>query len=279
MKRFCLSALLASVTFSAHAIGRLADVSIIDRNTGTELPIHDYQGHYWVAGTPGARYAISVHNRAGERLLAVMAVDGVNVLSGDTASWDQTGYVFGPRAGYEIDGWRKSDSEVATFEFSAASGSYATLTGRPANVGVIGVALFRERAQPAVRRRAIPMVPDINVPATEPSASPLLSERVSPVPAPSADAASASALVRQGTPPLQEKLGTAHGQREQSYVVNVDFERRQSSPDEIIRIRYDSLPNLIALGVIRPVRPSWSSTPNPFPAAPVARYVPDPPDP
>ena len=278
MKRLCLSALLASVSFNTHAIGQLADVSIIDRNTGNELPTHYYRGEYWLAGTPGTRYAISVRNRVGERLLAVTAVDGVNVLSGDTAGWDQTGYVFGPHCGYQIDGWRKSDSEVAAFEFSAASGSYAALTRRPANVGVIGVALFRERTQPAIARRGVRTMPDINMPAVEsPTASP--AERASPVPAPSADAASPSGLAREGTAAWQENLGTAHGQREQSYVVNVDFKRQQSSPDELIRIRYDSLRNLIALGIVRPAQPHWSSTPNPFPATPVARYVPDPPDP
>src|SRR3974377_1337841 len=57
--------------------------------------------------------------RPGQRLLAVTAVDGVNVISGDTAGWQQTGYVFGPYQGYEISGWRKSDREVAAFQFTA----------------------------------------------------------------------------------------------------------------------------------------------------------------
>jgi hypothetical protein len=267
MKRLYLTAILAVASLNAHATGRLADVSIVDGATGAELPTHYYRGEYWVAGTPGARYAISVRNHLGERLLAVMSVDGVNVLSGDTASWDQTGYVFGSRENYQIHGWRKSNSEVAAFEFSAASGSYASLTGRPANVGVIGVALFRERIAPAVAEQAMPQIPDSNT--AVPRAAP------SPAPSQSADAASSLSLARRGTTMPQEKLGTAHGEREQSYVVNVEFARRQTSPDEMIRIRYDSVPNLIALGVIQPAQP-YSPLPNPFPAAPVARYVPDP---
>ena len=47
-------------------------------------------------------------------------------------------------AGVEIDGWRKSMDEVAAFYFTALPDSYAARTGRPDNVGVIGVALFRE---------------------------------------------------------------------------------------------------------------------------------------
>src|SRR5208282_5525302 len=99
---------------------------------------------------PGAKYAIEVHNRLGERLLAVTSVDGVNVLSGATAAFDQAGYVFAPGERYEITGWRKSDAEVAAFTFTESPNSYAERTGRPANVGVIGVALFRERRPPTV---------------------------------------------------------------------------------------------------------------------------------
>jgi len=42
------------------------------------------------------------------------------------------------------------------------------------------------------------------------------------------------------------KLGTGHGEREYSYVTNTEFDRMQAQPDEVIRIRYDSLDNLRA---------------------------------
>src|ERR1700722_11706531 len=140
----------------AQTLGGLADIAIIDHDTGVALSPHYYRGEYWIAGRPGARYSIEVHNRLGERLLAVMSVDGVNVLSGETAAWDQGGYVYEPGERYQISGWRKSDAEVAAFTFTASPDSYAERTGRPANVGVIGVALFRERAAPPVQGR--PMI-------------------------------------------------------------------------------------------------------------------------
>src|SRR5208283_5866339 len=86
-----------------------------------------------------------IRNCLGERLLAVTSVDGINVISGATAGWDQTGYVFGPGERYQITGWCKSDAEVAAFTFTDSPNSYAERTGRPANVGVVGVAVFRER--------------------------------------------------------------------------------------------------------------------------------------
>ena len=55
-----LTALLGLAHLPAQAIGRLADVTIVDRDTGATLPVHYARGEYWVAGRPGARYAITV---------------------------------------------------------------------------------------------------------------------------------------------------------------------------------------------------------------------------
>ena len=65
MKRLCIAALLAGTSLGAHALGRLADVSIIDSETGAVLTPHYFQGEYWIAGAPGARYAIQIRNRLG----------------------------------------------------------------------------------------------------------------------------------------------------------------------------------------------------------------------
>jgi hypothetical protein len=262
VKRLCLTALLAATSLNAHALGRLADVSIVDRETGSVIATHYYKGEYWIAGTPGAHYAIAIRNHLGERVLAVTAVDGVNVISGDTAGWDQTGYVFEPGESYQITGWRKSNAEVAAFQFTAAPSSYAARTGRAGNVSVIGVALFRER---------IPLASEAQSPAMGPPLARLNA------PAPAAAAPESAAVDRAARAPMGDKLGTGHGQREASSVVQTDFERLQSSPNELIRLRYDSLENLVAMGVIRGPSPP-RLTPDPFPASPLARYVPDPPE-
>jgi hypothetical protein len=76
--------------------------------------------------------------------------------------------------------------------------------------------------------------------------------------------------------PPTPKLGTAHGEREDSYVTNTRFDRMQSQPDEVIRIRYDSLDNLIAMGIVEPFHPAVPAA-NPFPASVQQQYVVDPP--
>ncbi len=247
----CFALLFSLATIcEGQSVGSLAGVSIIDRDSGAVLTPHYYRGSYWVAGRPGARYAIEIRNRLGERLLAVTSVDGVNVVTGETAAWDQSGYVFGPDERYQIAGWRKSDAQVAAFTFTAAPNSYAERTGRPANIGVIGVALFRER-------QALPQYapPEIGQSFNQPAA-------------PRADA-SAKAQASEGL-----KLGTGHGAREYSYVGHTEFSKMQIQPNEVIRIRYDSLDNLIAMGVVRRPQPT---TANPFPGSLDQRYVPDPP--
>ncbi len=264
-------------------IGSLMQISVVDRGTGAELPVYRHRGEYWVAGRPGARYAIRARNAMGERIMAVMSVDGVNVVTGETAGVGQNGYVFSPRERSDITGWRKSDSQIAAFEFAAAGNSYASRTGRPDDVGVIGIAMFRER---------MPEPPPPITPysrrdeyqererRSESSSSSMGDARAKAAPAPSADAAAeapAGNLARQSAP--SPSLGTAHGRRETSYVGKTTFERAQSSPDEVIRIRYDSRENLVAAGVI-PVapQPRWPrpAGPSPFPGSDPG-YVPDPP--
>lgn len=285
----------AAASMNAAAIGRLADVTVIDRSTGQSLPVYFAKGEYWVAGTPGAKYSVSVANASGTRVLAVMSVDGVNVLNGDTAGVEQPGYVFNAYQRYDVAGWRKSNSEIAAFEFVASPASYAERTGRPANVGVIGVALFKERAyQPPVS--VTPPYPYRSSPydgrkygtnegmgAAADSATGAAQSR----PAPAAPAAAAPAQSgefngmakraesRADQPTeMREKLGTGHGEREYSQVSNTSFNRAQSAPNETISIRYDSRENLVSMGVIQAPHP-WSVKPRPFPNS--LGFVPDPP--
>jgi len=133
----------------------LVGLSVVDRDTGQTLQVYRHDGRTFVAGRPGARYALRVVNHTGGRVLVVLSVDGVNILSGETAGYDQRGYVFDPYESYDLNGWRKSDSEIAGFTFAPLSQSYAARTGRPGDVGVIGMAVFKERARPRPQPRNV----------------------------------------------------------------------------------------------------------------------------
>jgi hypothetical protein len=230
-----VAAMLAAAQARAH--GGLADLSVFDRTEGRRLPVYLHEGRAYVVGKPGNEYQVSLRNRQREDLLAVVSVDGVNVISGQTANPSQSGYVLAPGGALDVQGWRKSLSETAAFYFTALSDSYAARTGRPDNVGVIGLALFRRKQEPPP------------FPQAEPFSQAPLAKR---------DARAAA------------ELGTGHGRREVSYARQVTFERATSAPAEILTLYYDSYANLLARGIIRqpiPVAP----LPRPFPG-----FVPDP---
>ena len=237
-------ALVLSGEACAH--GGLVDLSVYDRSEGRRLAVYWHQGKAYVVGKPGNEYQVSVRNRMREDVLAVVSVDGVNVVSGETANPGQTGYVLSPDQGYDILGWRKSLDETAAFYFTALPDSYAARTGRPDNVGVIGVAVFRKKQQPRI--------------APFPQSAPAPQSRK--------EAASDAAGAARAIPQEETRLGTGHGRREESHVEQVDFQRATSSPAETIVLYYDSYRNLVARGIIRE---RVAPLPRPFPG-----FVPDP---
>jgi len=284
VKNLSLLAACAALALSGEtqALGGAASVTLVDRDTGATLPTYYYHGEYWVAGTPGARYAIEIFNRSGGRLLAVTAVDGVNVLSGATAGWDQEGYVFDPGERYQITGWRKSNTEVAAFTFTASPNSYAARTGRPDNVGVIGVALFREQAAryipPRITQSPLPPEPRARSESsdTEPAPRAGLAAPAAPATQEARAEQHSAQAIQGGMQAYTSPLGTGHGSREYSYVQDTEFHRLQSEPNEVIRIRYDSMEHLVAMGIVRRPRPSWPA-PSAFPGSQPQQFVPDPP--
>lgn len=291
----------ASAWFASHsagAVGAMVDVDVIDRDSGATLQVFPYKGSHYVAGRPGARYAIRVSNQTGGRVLAVMSVDGVNIVTGQTASWNQSGYVLEPWQSHEITGWRKSQQTVAAFEFTALPDSYAARTGRPGDVGVIGVAVFAERPAPpppvpwtapevsrsngqsdgrsnnrsddrndSVDRRE--SAAGANAEKAAPSSAPTPT-----APAPTQDSARSEARRSQGE--ASPKLGTGHGAREASYAGRTTFVRSSTQPLELVSIQYDRHQNLVLAGIIPDTRPT---PPSPFPRSAAGRgYVPDPPN-
>ncbi len=227
-------------------IGRLADVDIIDRNSGRSLPMYRHDGRWYVAGEPGREYEIRVRNRSDERIMAVTSVDGVNVITGQTASKRQSGYVIERRDRVDIEGWRKSLSRVARFYFTDLDESYAARTGRPDNVGAIGIAVFRER--PTRYRDDDRRAPQIQRERDEARGPSVESKRAEP------------------------QLGTGHGRSEYSSAGYAQFERASTRPAEVLTIYYDSRRNLQARGII-PRERGWASRlPEPFPS----RFAPDP---
>jgi len=265
---------------AAAQAGNLVDVQVLDRDGNGTLVQYPARGKQYVAGIPGHRYSVRITNRTAARVMTVLSVDGVNAVSGETANPNQSGYVLEAYESTEIAGWRKDMSAIAAFEFTALSDSYAARTGRPDNVGVIGVAVFRERTPPPPvwREKEIAESRAGSLGGRASTDSAAQPAPASPAAENSAQAATGAApgdLARRDaakSAPAGEPLGTGHGQRESSYASYTTFERDTSRPYEVVSIWYDSLSNLQARGVVPRPRPV-PSEPQAFPAG----FVADPP--
>jgi hypothetical protein len=247
---------LIGLAGAAHARADAVDLSIVDRDTGQVLRTWRHHGHLFVVGRPGDRYSLRVANHTEGRVLAVVSVDGVNVVTGETADYSQRGYVLTAHASYDVTGWRKSNSEVAAFTFAPLPQSYAARTGRPADVGVIGMAVFREKVyapppEPEVSENVVTGFSTFAPSQRAASAPAVRGAAPAPPPPPSTARADAAAANEERQ---DEKLGTAHGAREWSAISLVDFERATSHPQFIRQIEYDTYANLVAAGVIGPPR-------------------------
>jgi hypothetical protein len=260
--------LLLAATSNAGAVGMLADVTVYDRTTQRSLPVYWSEGGAWMAGTPGNEYAIRIRNRSAVDLLAVISVDGVNAITGATASPDQSGYIVPAYGSVEIKGWRKSMRRVASFYFTDLGDSYAARTGRPDDVGVIGVALFKRKPAPELHFPELHREQRKRERGSSDAGAAGRAEAPAFPSAPSASNDSRSQARAAEKDGVRPSLGTGHGRSQSSHVRYAEFERESSVPNEVIAVRYDSRENLVAMGILRAPRRG----PDPFPAG----FVPDP---
>ncbi|MEO7097272.1 MAG: hypothetical protein ABI175_28685, partial [Polyangiales bacterium] len=121
------------------------DVQVI-RDNGETLPTFALKDRFYVQGNANERYIIRITNPTPNRVEAVVSVDGLDVVDGESGDLRKRGYVVPPYGETRIEGFRTSSADVATFRFSAVNDSYAGKKGKARNVGVIAVALFEEEA-------------------------------------------------------------------------------------------------------------------------------------
>lgn len=242
---------------------------MIESPEGGAFSTVQHRGSTFVAGELGERYVVRLVNDSPDRVEVVVSVDGRDVLSGKVGDFKrQRGYVIDPFGEVVIDGFRQSLDHVAAFRFSSVRDSYTARRGTPQHAGVIGVAVFRERAPAHVPHRKRPLA------TTDPRGDAFDGAAKPSTKAPRAE----SSRSRAGG----EKLGTEFGETVVSQVIEVPFVRRNpTKPDELHRVVYDSAERLRARGVpIEPVfaHEPWSPDPSPWPGARDAdRFAPPPP--
>lgn len=134
------------------AAGKVSFSVVDDR--GRILPLYRDGQNYYLSAIDGQSYQLRYSNTSNQTFEIVASVDGLDVLNGSRASRSNSGYVLRPYSSFAIEGFRKSNSSVASFTFSRPKDAYAanSANGSIQNTGVIGTVVYELKApqyQPA----------------------------------------------------------------------------------------------------------------------------------
>lgn len=152
-----LAALL--IGLSAPAWASEVDVRVVsDRKGVLSLYPVDSNGRgntyrAYLEAERGEKYGIRIANRTDRRIGVVVAVDGRNIISGEKSHLrnGERMYILGPYESAVYDGWRTARDTVNRFFFTEPGDSYAAAFGDRSAMGVIAVAVFREKQLPPRR--------------------------------------------------------------------------------------------------------------------------------
>lgn len=234
------------------------EVQVVDTND-VQLPTYHHHGEHYIMGRYNQRYMLRVVNHSNQRFELVMTVDGRDVINGELGSFTHRGYVVDPYQQFNVEGFRRSTTEVAAFRFTHPSDSYASRRGSGQNIGVIGVALFSERNTHRRTRHydfdehehsLSDVTPSSRMPKSEMQGS-------------SIQGTLGRRPKKKSRYAQQNEIGTRYGETLKSQTEQTRFIRASSSPNQLLVVNYDSEAGLRRRGIIT-LRPNHQH-PHAFP--------------
>lgn len=271
---------------------------------GRPITEFKHESQIFVEGRAGSEFEIELKNNTPKRVMAVISVDGLSVINGDTAGPDSPGYVLNAFQTITIPGWKLTDSEAAKFTFGGRKDSYAQLgKGNATNCGVIGVMLWSEKVAQVTYSKSLqgvlrgslsdswaggiqgqlmngPMVSGSSGSdgwtanaygswsdtfGTYSMTSNSLGDTVVSAATATASAKSATLSTTSTLPASVNNLGTEFGKATQFATMASTFEK--DAIIDMLALYYDDARGLRARGIVleRPSRQQYSTTPEPFP--------------
>jgi len=217
-----------------------------------------HNGQTWIEGRNESTYTINIKNNSSGRVLAIVSVDGLDILKGLPAGIHSQGYVINAYSNLNIPGWKVDSQTAAEFFFSKSSGSYVSqIGGDTNNLGVIGAMIFKEKVQkpfPTINPSWPNYYPNNNYPyrrATYDSFSPTLS----------ATSSNSSSLTN-----AIASTGTGFGDATTWETTSTTFIREnEHQPNAILSIYYDDARALQKMGIQLRNSRNKAMTANPFP--------------
>lgn len=235
-------------------------------------PVDEYlhEGKMYIEGKEKSEFSIKIKNNGHARIVAVPTVDGLSVMDGEVASTNSRGYIIDGYGTITIDGWRTSDEKVAKFFFTSPEKSYAEVSEKGGNVGVIGVAVFEEKDKnPIVVHHYYEEIKPIKVYPVNPwpynpwyggGTYTLSGSGFSTSVSASYSVQSASIGDGQLT---NQAVGTGFGDEKNAPVTTVSFDRKDS-PSAMFEIFYNTREQLKKMGI--EFKKTVYVTPSAFPA-------------
>lgn len=248
------------------------NISVV--SNGRTLSRHTHNGRAYLVASKGAEYTIVLHNPTSQRQLAVVSVDGVNIVDASDAAPQGAGYVVDPGKRIEVKGWHRSNDKASHFRFGDKEISYANQTGRgTTNNGVIGVMVYNEKVTLSgfflqnqrpweQQRKWAELLQQQTTIISNHSGSPMSDLRHAQA---SYSVDSANRMRCSASAEKSMDLGTGYGREVDMRTRSVQFTAASDSPVQALELYYGTRERLLELGVVvdRP-----SGLPTAFPAAP-----------
>ena len=100
---------------------------------GKPVREYNYDQKTFLEGRPGSQYSLKLKNNSGKRVIAVISVDGLNVITGEPEDGDGAGYIVERYSSVDIKGFRHDMNSVGAFKFCEKSKSYCNSTKETKN--------------------------------------------------------------------------------------------------------------------------------------------------
>lgn len=238
-------------------------------------PIQEYfkDGKHYIEARKSNEFSLRIRNNGSKRIVALPSVDGLSVLDGKETGMNSQGYIINGYDSLTIDGWRVTDSEVRKFFFTNPEDSYAKRKNKGNNLGVIGVAIFREKEEHVCPSPIIihddypkdyPWHPDY--PRKRwPWDNPIWCNEKQVLDESSYTAQNVKASKMMSMNAVSQDVGTGWGAEKESNVISVSF-KKEENPDAVFELYYNTREQLENIGVDFGRKPQYVNNPQAFPS-------------
>jgi hypothetical protein len=121
------------------------NVSMHVQVNGRACKEYTHKGMSFIEARHGTNYTVKIKNDNPYRVMAVLSVDGLDVVTGKPAEETNAGYIIDAYSSLDVKGYRISDDNSASFIFTSKGKSYVQqVKSNATNAGVIGLRTFKE---------------------------------------------------------------------------------------------------------------------------------------